>query len=132
MSHAVARIVAIGVATIGCAAPVGAQTTEGPERGKLAFEACAACHTLRADEESENPGPTLEGVLGRTAASRDDFRYSAALRRSGIVWTLETIEAFIADPKRYIRGNRMSYGGIPDAAERAELMAYLKRALEQP
>ncbi len=47
-----------------------------------------------------------DGVLGSMAGARDDFRYSAAMRRSGIVWTLETIDAFVADPKRYMRGNR--------------------------
>ncbi len=124
--------VAGGLAVMGFVTCVAAQTSADPDRGELVFEACAACHTLSADEESENPGPTLDGVLGSMAGSRDDYRYSAAMRRSGIVWTLETIDAFVADPKRYMRGNRMSYGGISDERERADLLAYLKAVLRAP
>lgn len=112
----------------------GVHAAEGADavRGKVIFEECAACHTLQTDESSDALGPSLEGVLGRTAGTRDDFRYSPAMRRSGLVWTLETLDAFIADPTRYIRGNRMSFDGVTDDHDRADLIAYLEQVLTAP
>ncbi len=98
-----------------------------PEKGKTAFAKCAACHTLNAGLKNEL-GPTLEGVIGRKAGSRDDFRYSPAMKRSGIVWTPETIDAYVADPQGYIKNNRMPFEGIKDKTERQDLMAYLEVA----
>lgn len=97
------------------------------DKGKAAFAKCAACHTLRA-ELKNILGPTLEGVFGRRAGSRDDYRYSPAMRRSTITWTAATIGAYLADPQGYIRNNRMPFEGIRDAAEREDLIAYLARA----
>ena len=97
------------------------------EKGKATFVKCAACHTLRAELKNVL-GPTLEGVFGRRAGSREDYRYSPAMRRSTITWTADTIGAYIADPQGYIRNNRMPFEGIKDAAERADLIAYLEQA----
>jgi cytochrome c len=96
-----------------------------PENGKAVFEKCAACHAL---DDSGTDGPSLKGVFGRKAGTRDDYRYSAAMVRSGIVWTADTIDAYVADPQGYIRGNRMSFAGITDKSERQDLIAYLVQA----
>ena len=97
-----------------------------PERGKRLFEQCAACHGL--GDETGTDGPTLKGVIGRKAGSLEDYRYSAAMKRSGVTWTPMTLDAYIADPQEYIKGNRMAFGGITDPAERADLIAYLEQA----
>jgi cytochrome c len=97
-------------------------------RGEKRFEECVACHALEKGKESV--GPDLHGVFGRTAGEGGDFRYSPALKRSGIVWSEQTIDTFIADPQGVIPGNRMPFAGIPDAPARADLIAYLVKTFK--
>jgi cytochrome c len=96
-------------------------------RGEKRFEECVACHALEKGKESV--GPDLHGVFGRKAAG-SDFRYSPALKRSGIVWSEQTIDSFIADPQAVVPGNRMPFAGIPDASARADLIAYLVKTFK--
>jgi len=96
-------------------------------RGEARFADCAACHATQPGVN--NVGPTLAGIFGRNAATAADFRYSPALKRSGIVWTAETLDAFLADPQKVVPGNRMPYGGMTDVADRADLIAYLMKAV---
>ena len=72
-----------------------------------------------------NLGPSLYGVFNRKAGELVDFRYSPALKRSGIAWTVQTIDAFIAAPQTTVPANRMPYAGMPDPADRADLIAFL-------
>jgi cytochrome c len=95
-------------------------------RGKKLFEQCAACHAL--DRGVQGVGPSLAGVFGRRAGELEDYRYSPPLKRSGIVWSPQTMDAFIADPQKEIRGNKMPFSGMPDARERADLIEYLRNA----
>ena len=97
-------------------------------RGEKRFEECVACHALEKGKESV--GPDLHGVFGRKAGEAADFRYSPALKRSGIVWSEQTVDTFIADPQAVIPGNRMPFAGIPDAAARADLIAYLVKTFK--
>ena len=97
-------------------------------RGEKRFEECVACHALEKGKESV--GPDLHGVFGRKAGEAADFRYSPALKRSGIVWSEQTIDTFIADPQGVIPGNRMPFAGIPDAPARADLIAYLVKTFK--
>jgi cytochrome c len=95
-------------------------------RGEKRFEECVACHKLAAGENEI--GPSLHGVFDRKAGEVADFRYSPALRRSGITWTAQTLDTFLADPQKVVPANRMPYAGMPDAADRADLIAYLQKA----
>jgi cytochrome c len=95
-------------------------------RGEKRFEECAACHTL--EPGVNGVGPTLHGLFERKAGALPDFRYSPALKRSGIVWNPRTLDGFLADPQQAIPANRMPYAGMPDAAARADLIAYLQKA----
>ena len=95
-------------------------------RGEKKFEECAACHKLEAGENAV--GPSLAGVFHRKAGELSDFRYSPALKRSGIAWTSENLDAFIAEPQKMVPGNRMPYAGMPSAGDRADLIAYLLKA----
>ena len=91
-------------------------------RGEKKFEECAACHKLVSGVN--DVGPSLFGVFGRKAGELADFRFSPALKRSGITWTPETLDAFIADPQQAVPANRMPYAEeMPDAAGRADLVA---------
>jgi cytochrome c len=116
-----------GIALLAATSIAGAQQGDA-KRGEKVFENCRACHA--ADGQANEVGPALRGVVGRKAGERDDFRYSPALKRSGIVWNAKTLDAFIADPQQVIPGNRMPFSGLPDAKERADLIAYLTQALK--
>jgi len=95
-------------------------------RGEAKFQDCAACHKLEAG--INNVGPSLNGVFGRKAGEILDFRYTPAVKRSGITWTATTLDRFIADPQAAVPGNRMPYAGMANAGDRADLIAYLQKA----
>jgi cytochrome c len=94
------------------------------ERGELLSYACQACHTLRVGEPHQI-GPNLHGVFGRRAGVAADFEYSDALRGSQIIWTPETLDAWLANPQEFLRGTKMVFAGYSDANDRRDLIAYL-------
>jgi cytochrome c len=100
-----------------------AEAVELAKRGRAVYSACAACHTPGSASQT---GPDLRGVLGRPAAVVTGFRYSRALRRSGLTWDESTLDSFVADPQALVPGTTMPYAGEPDPALRAALLAYLK------
>ncbi len=107
--------------------PLTAARADGdPARGEARFQECAACHRLEAG--ANEVGPSLHGIFVRKAGGLADFRYSPAMRRSGITWTPETTEKYIADPQAMIPANRMPYAGMASASDRADLIAYLVKA----
>ena len=107
--------------------PVGAARADGdPVRGEARFQECAACHKLEAG--ANEVGPSLHGLFTRKAGELADFRFSPAMKRSGIVWTPETLGKYIADPQAMVPANRMPYAGMASASDRADLIAYLSKA----
>lgn len=124
MARAMVFGLACAVALV--AAVAAAQDDGAAARGEKRFEECASCHSVAADEHGV--GPSLHGIINRKAASIEDFRYSPAMRKSDITWVPETLETFIADPQKLVPANRMAYAGLTDAAERADLIAYLQQA----
>jgi cytochrome c len=107
--------------------PAGMARADGDAaRGEAKFQDCAACHKL--EPGANNVGPSLHGVFTRKAGELADFRYSPAIKRSGIAWTPETLDKFIADPQAVAPGNRMPYAGMASASDRADLIAYLQEA----
>jgi cytochrome c len=105
----------------------GAARADGDAvRGEARFQDCAACHKLEAG--TNNVGPSLHGIFTRKAGEIADFRYSPAIKRSGIVWTPETLDKFITDPQALVPGNRMPYAGMANANDRADLIAYFIKA----
>jgi cytochrome c len=97
-------------------------------RGEARFADCAACHRL--EPGVNNVGPSLHGIFTRKAGEIVDFRYSPAMKRSGIGWTPETLEKFITDPQAMVPGNRMPYAGMINANDRADLIAFLLKATQ--
>lgn len=105
---------------------IGAARADGDTtRGEARFQDCAACHKLEAG--SNDVGPSLHGIFERKAAALTDFRYSPAMKRSGISWTPETLDKFIADPQAMVPANRMPYAGMANSSDRADLIAYLAK-----
>ena len=93
-------------------------------RGERLYDRCAACHALAQDRV----GPRHCGLLGRRAGSVAGFDYSAAMKKSGVVWTARTLDRFLTAPTKEIPGTTMTYDGVADAQERADLIAYLGAA----
>ncbi|HWL68164.1 MAG TPA: c-type cytochrome [Geminicoccus sp.] len=83
---------------------------------------CGTCHSVEPGQN--RVGPSLAGVLGRTAGTLEGARYSPALRESGIVWSSETIDAYLANPRQLVPGTTMTIG-LRAPAERAAVIAYL-------
>jgi cytochrome c len=71
-------------------------------------------------------GPSLHGIVGRTAGTIEGFRYSPANKNSGITWTEEQLFTYLEDPRKTIPGTFMAFAGIKDPQQRADLIAYLK------
>ena len=113
------------VATCTVVFAVNAIAAGNPKRGADIFaEECGDCHS--AKEGKSKKGPPLYGVVGRKAGSVADFAgYSEAMKQSGIVWTEERIDAYVAAPKKVVPGGKMKYDGLPDAASRADVIAYV-------
>ena len=97
-------------------------------RGEVQFKECAACHRLAAG--ANQVGPSLHGLFSRKAGELADFRYSPAMKRSGVSWTPDTLDKYLADPQAFIPANRMPYAGMTDAADRADLIVYLQKATQ--
>jgi cytochrome c len=117
---AVAAVVALVLST--CAPGLGAEGD--PTRGEQIYRRCQGCHSIDANRV----GPRHAGLFGRRAGSLDDYTYSDAMRASGIVWDETTLDQFLTAPRKFVPGTKMPFAGIADAQERADLIAYLKKA----
>ncbi len=98
--------------------------------GEGLFRQCAACHEIGEGARSR-VGPALNGVFGAAVASVEGFRYSPALRDaggSGMVWDEETLAGYLADPRGFIRGNRMAFQGLRSDEDIAAVIAYMQAA----
>lgn len=96
-----------------------------PLAGKAAFRKCASCHQVGASARG-GFGPQLNGIIGRRAAATADYRYSEAMRTSGIVWSEAKLSAFLRAPGDVVPGTRMRFWGIGDERQIADLLAYLR------
>lgn len=96
-----------------------------PIRGAQLWRKCASCHTLEANGRNR-AGPRLYGLFGRVAGSVPDYKYSEALKNSGLIWTDETLDTFLKDSEAFVPGTKM-YGGLSQDADREDLLAYLRQ-----
>ena len=108
---------------LGVALSVSAAAGERP-RGEAVYDRCLACHAL----ERNVVGPKHCGLFGRRAGAVPGFDYSPAMKRSKIVWDEKTLDRFLADPMKTLPGTSRTFAGVPDARERADLIAWLRRA----
>lgn len=95
---------------------------------------CAVCHMMGQGADNDI-GPHLTRVFGRRAASVEGFVYSdsiARMGRDGLRWTFRTLDAYIENPYALVSGTRMSYAGLPDPTDRADLLAYIREFSDQP
>ena len=116
------RATLAGLLALYAAAPAGAASDA--QRGEQIYTRCLACHALAYDRV----GPRHCGLFGRLAGSVSGFEYSPAMKNSKITWDEKTLGRFLAKPLAMVPGSTMTYDGVPDPQERADLIAYLKRA----
>ena len=102
---------------------IAALAAGDPAAGEALYSRCLACHSL----EVNRTGPRHCGLFGRHAGSVPGFDYSPAMKRSKLVWDEKTLDRFLAHPLKAVPGTTMTYAGIPDVKERADLIAYLKQ-----
>jgi cytochrome c len=98
-----------------------AHATGNVGRGQTLYKGCADCHSI-----NENAvGPMHKGVVGRKAGSVPGYDYSPDLKNSGIVWTEDNLDKWLAGPQAMVAETKMFFD-VPDAQDRADIIAYLK------
>ena len=117
------------------AAPEAAPEPEAPAidmelaaAGEKVFKKCKSCHQV-GEKAKNRSGPVLNGVVGAAAGSVEGFKYSKALRdaaQDGLIWSEAELTAFLAKPKAYLKGTKMSFAGLRKEADQAAVIEYLK------
>lgn len=122
---ATATPAAPAAAASGVAALPAPYNTGDIENGKTVFARCRSCHTL-AQGAPHGVGPNLYGVFGRKIGSAPGYTYSEAVKNSSIVLDAKHLDDWIANPRDYLPGTKMTFAGISNAKDRLDLIAYLK------
>ena len=117
------RIAALSLIAAGALA-TPAMAAGDPVQGKAVFARCAICHNVEKDG-GNGVGPNLFGIAGRKAATVEGFNYSGPMKASGIVWTDDNLEKWIAGPAKMLPGTKMAFAGISSKGQIADVIAYL-------
>ena len=118
----VASIAAYTAFAIAALSPAFAEGDPG--RGETVYRQCAACHSF--DPADRRPGPHLQGIFGRTAGAVEGFRYSEAMAASEIVWTGETLSAYLLNPRASLPGTRKPVG-LRRESDIQDVLAFLRQ-----
>ena len=97
-----------------------------PEAGAKVFNKCKACHQIGPGAKNV-VGPELNGLNGRKTGSVEGYNYSDANKNSGLTWDEATFLEYIAAPQKKIPGTKMTFAGIPDETDRANLWAFVSQ-----
>jgi cytochrome c len=119
MTHAMAAPVPLDITD-----EAGKTLSGDAGQGAQVFHKCQVCHSVKPGEN--HVGPSLNGVVGRTAGSVAGFNYSPANKSSGIVWTEQKIFDYLQNPQKMVHGTKMTFPGLPSEQDRADVVAYLK------
>lgn len=115
--------------------PAAAEEIGDADRGATLYKRqCSACHQIGPDAVNR-VGPPLTGIYGRRAGTAPDFTYSKSMARmgaDGLTWTLETLDAYVENPKSLVSGTRMNYKGMADPEARSALLAFLREYSDRP
>jgi cytochrome c len=102
-----------------------------PQQGEQAAKVCLTCHNM-AKGQGNKVGPDLYGIVGRAVASEAGFNYSAALKAKGGAWTFDSLNPWLANPRKDVPGTLMTFGGVPSEKQRADIIAYLNANSDSP
>jgi cytochrome c len=104
----------------------GAMAAGDPAAGEKIFQSiCTSCHAI-GPGATNRLGPELNGVIGRKAGTAEGYRYSGPMKNSGLTWDEATFAKFIANPRGMVPGTKMSYAGLTDPNDIANITAYLE------
>ena len=126
MKHLAALAATAATLTVG--AGICQAANGDPVHGAQIYQRCLACHSL----EHNRSGLRHCGLFGRPAASLPDFNYSRAMKATGLTWDEATLDQFLENPLKAMPGTKMAYAGVKNPQERADLIAYLKKATLDP
>jgi cytochrome c len=101
-----------------------ASLTGDAAAGEKTFAQCKACHQVAPGKNGV--GPSLAGIVGRTAGQVAGFNYSAANKNSGVTWAEETLFEYLEAPQKFMPGTKMAFAGLKKPQDRANVIAYLK------
>lgn len=101
------------------------------QKGEQSAKKCAACHTFTKGGPNK-VGPNLYGVVNRPKASEAGFTYSDAMKKKGGNWTIDDLSEFLAGPRTFVPGTKMTFVGLPKGSERADVIAYLNSLADNP
>jgi cytochrome c len=120
-------IFAAGIGAVALAGTALAAAPKGnPAKGQQIFARCAACHKV-GPNPARSIGPSLNGVVGRAAGSEAGYRYSPAMKASGIKWDETSIDKLLQGPAKLVPGTKMIFPGMAAPQDRADVIAYLKQ-----
>lgn len=94
------------------------------EAGKKAFNKCAVCHS--PEQGVTRVGPSLFGIIGRKAGTLPGYNFSTAMKNYDVTWSAQTLNTYLAAPMQEVKGTKMTFAGVKDETERANIIAYLE------
>jgi cytochrome c len=106
----------------------GSSQAQDAAAGEKVFTKCKVCHV--ADQDQNKIGPSLNGVIGRTAGTHPGYTYSQAMiaaGKSGVAWDEATLTTYLRDPKAMVKGTKMAFPGLKKDEDIANVIAYLKQ-----
>ena len=128
------RVFIAALLSVAISSPAHAEAGGDPERGEKLYRQCSSCHAI-GEGASNRTGPHLNNIFDRSPGQVEGFRYSPALltaAEEGLAWDMGTLDAFLTNPREFVRGTRMSYRGMRDAQDRADVLSYIRLFSSDP
>lgn len=129
-----AALLPAALAAISAAGAAWAEGFGDADAGAEVFSKCKGCHEI-GQGATDRIGPHLNGIFGRRAAAHDGYAYSKSMARAGndgLIWTAETLDAYVENPRALVSKTRMSFRGLKDPQDRADLLAFLRGHSDNP
>jgi cytochrome c len=119
-----AKFFAVALASAMALTSATAMAAGDATKGAQVFKKCKACHSIKAGKKKV--GPSMFGVVGRKAGTAKGYRFSKAMKGSGLTWDETTLDKFLKKPKKLIKKTKMGFGGLKKDSQRADVIAYMK------
>jgi len=117
------KIAAVALAVAMVLTSASAMAAGDAAKGKKVFKKCKACHSVKAGKKKV--GPSMFGVVGRDAGTLGGYRFSKAMKASGVTWNEDSLDKFLKKPKKFIPKTKMGFSGLKKDADRANVIAYM-------